>query len=229
MFAFRDVYLPTAARLTGLLGLLRCSCPIRGGCSLHSTGTVSMTSPCPTKLALLKPQGQEMGHHPKSTGPWVLVLFQGACLESGQARIFGTHRFPCWAFLSSSSRWAWVGLPTLATVAFRKVILGLVLRCFQAEPQPWGVSLLLPLLYVNTTSTLTATVLATFRVAVMKYQAKTTEGSKEGLACVDSRVVSRGGEGLVVGSRGSRSLPSAVGKQRAVTARARLASPFYSF
>lgn len=55
------------------------------------------------------------------------------------------------------------------TVAFRKVILGLVLRCFQAEPQPWGVSLLLPLLYVNATSTLTATMLVPFCVALMKY------------------------------------------------------------
>lgn len=60
-------------------------------------------------------------------------------------------------------------------MAFRKPVLGLVLR-----PQSWGLSLLPPLLYVNTTSTLTATVLVTFRVAMMKYQTKTTEGSKEG-------------------------------------------------
>lgn len=42
-----------------------------------------------------------MAHHLKPTGPWVLGFLQGAPLESGEARSFQMHRFPCWAFLFS--------------------------------------------------------------------------------------------------------------------------------
>jgi hypothetical protein len=64
-------------------------------------------------------------------------------------------------------------------VAFQNVILGLVLRCFQAEPQSWGLSLLPPLLYVNTTSTLIDIVLVTFQVAVVNTRQKQLKGIRK--------------------------------------------------
>lgn len=40
--------------------------------------------------------------------------------------------------------------------------------CLQAQSRSWGLSLLPPLLYVNTTPTFTDTALATFHVAVRR-------------------------------------------------------------
>lgn len=106
-------------------------------------------------------------------------------------------------------------------MAFWKPVLGLVLR-----PQSWGLSLLPPVLYVNTTSTLTATVLVTFRVAMMKYQTKTTEGSREGLVVLTPGRRLSCGEGLAAGPSGLTPLTCVRVRETAVTAGAPLAFPF---